>query len=45
MGINVTGTGNEEKSTKLFLNFEKYLATQGCLRTITASKKELNDSQ
>ena len=36
---------NGEKSTKLFLNLEKYHATQGCLCTITVKKKELNDSQ
>ena len=36
---------NGEKSTKFFLNLEKYRATQGCLRTIIENKKELNDSQ
>ena len=36
---------NEEKSTKFFLNLEKYRATQGRLRTIIVNKKELNDSQ
>ena len=35
---------NGEKSTKFFLNLEKYLATQGCLRTIIENKKELSDS-
>ena len=34
-----------EKSTKFFLIFEKYPATQGSLRTIIVNKKELNDSQ
>ena len=36
---------NGEKSTELFLNVEKYCATQGCLCTIIVNKKELNDSQ
>ena len=36
---------NREKSTKFFLNLEKYRAIQGCLRTIIVNKKELNDSQ
>ena len=36
---------NGEKSTKFFLNLEKYRATQGCLRTITVNKKELNVSR
>ena len=36
---------NAEKSTKFFLNLEKYRATQGCLHTIIENKKELNDSQ
>ena len=36
---------NGEKSTKFFLNLEKYRATQGCLRTIIVNKKEINDSQ
>ena len=35
---------NGIKSTKFFLNLEKYRATQGCLRTIIVHKKELNDS-
>ena len=35
---------NGEKSTKLFLNLEKYRATQGCLCTIIVNNKELNDS-
>ena len=34
-----------QKSTKLLLNLEKYRATQGCLRTVTVNKKELNDMQ
>ena len=34
---------NRENSTKFFLNVGKYRATQGCLRTITVNKKELND--
>ena len=34
-----------QKSTKLLLNLEKYCATQGCLRTVTGNKKELNDLQ
>ena len=29
----------------MFLNLEKYRATQGCLRTIIENKKELNDSR
>ena len=33
-----------EKSTKFFLNLEKYCVTQDCLHTIIANKKELNDS-
>ena len=33
-----------EKSTKSFLNLEKYRANQGCLRTIIVNKKELNNS-
>ena len=36
---------NGEKSTKFFLNLEKYRATQGCLCTIIVNKEELNDSQ
>ena len=36
---------NGEKSTKFFLNLEKYSATQGCLRTIIVNKKEINDSR
>ena len=36
---------NGEKSTKFFLNLEKYRATEGYLRTVTVNKKELNDSQ
>ena len=36
---------NEKKSTKFFLNLEKYHATQGCLRTVIVNTKELNDSQ
>ena len=36
---------NGENSTNLFLNLEKYRATQGCLRTIIMNKKELSDSQ
>ena len=36
---------NREKSTKFFLNFNKYRATQGCLHTIIVNKKELNNSQ
>ena len=36
---------NGEKSTKFFLNLEKYRATQGCIRSIIEKKKELNDSQ
>ena len=36
---------NGEKSTKLFLNLEKYRATQGCIHTIISNKKELNNSQ
>ena len=36
---------NGEKSTKFFLNLEKYRATQGCIRSIIEDKKELNDSQ
>ena len=36
---------NGEKSTKFFLNLEKYRTTQGCLRTIIVNKKKLNDSQ
>ena len=36
---------NGEKSTKFFLNLEKYRATQGCLRTIIVNKKEINDSR
>ena len=36
---------NGEKSTKFFLNLEKYRATQGYLRTIISNKKELNNSQ
>ena len=36
---------NGEKSTKFFLNLEKYRATQDCLRTAIVNKKELNDSQ
>ena len=35
---------NGEKSTKFFLNLEKYCVTQGCLHTIIVNKKELNDS-
>ena len=34
---------NGDKSTKFFLNLEKYRATQGCLRTIIVNKKEIND--
>ena len=34
---------NGEKSTKFFLNLEKYRATQGCLRTIIVNKKKIND--
>ena len=36
---------NGKKSTKFFLNFEKYCANQGCLHTMTVNEKELNDSQ
>ena len=36
---------NGEKSTKFFLNLEKYRATQGCLRTITVNKNELKGYQ
>ena len=36
---------NGEKSTKFFLNLEKYCATPGCLHTVIENKKELNDSQ
>ena len=36
---------NGEKSTKFFLNLEKYRATQGCLHTIIVNKEELNYSQ
>ena len=36
---------NGEKSTKFFLDLEKYRTTQGCLCTIIVNKKELNDSQ
>ena len=36
---------NGEKSTKFFLNPEKYRATQDCLRTIIVNKKEINDSR
>ena len=36
---------NGEKSTKFFLNLEKYRATQGCLRTIIVNKKEINNSR
>ena len=36
---------NGEKSTKFFLNLEKYRATQGCLRNIIVNKEELHDSQ
>ena len=36
---------NGEKSSKFFLNLEKYRATQGYLRTIIVTKKELNGSQ
>ena len=36
---------NGEKSTKFFLNLEKYRAIQGCLRTIISKKKKLNNFQ
>ena len=36
---------NGEKSTKLFLNFEKYRTTQGCICTVIVNKKELNNFQ
>ena len=36
---------NGERSTKFFLNLEKYRATQACLRTVILNKKELNDSR
>ena len=34
-----------EKSTKFFLNFENYHATQVCLRMVIVNKKGLNNSQ
>ena len=34
-----------EKSTKFFLNLEKYRISKGCLPTIIVNKKELNESQ
>ena len=36
---------NGEKSTKFFLNLEKYRTSKGCLPTIIVNKKELNESQ
>ena len=36
---------NGEKSTKFYLNLEKYRATQGCLRTIIVNKNKVNDFQ
>ena len=36
---------NGEKSTKFFLNVEKYRATQGCLHTVIVNKEEVSDSQ
>ena len=36
---------NGEKSTKFFLNPEKYRATQDCLRMIIVNKKEISDSR
>ena len=36
---------NGEKSAKFFLNFEKYRASQGCLRVIIVNKNELNEPQ
>ena len=31
---------NGEMSTKLFLNYEKYCVSQGCIRTIIVKKKK-----
>ena len=36
---------NGEKSTKFFLNLEKYRTSKSCLPTIIVNKKELNESQ
>ena len=36
---------NGKKSTKFFLNLEKYRATPGCLHAVIENKKELNDSE
>ena len=36
---------NREKSTKFFLNLEKYRATQDCLCIIISNKKELKNSE